>query len=256
MPLRAAIRTLNVTNVSSSSRGLALAALCFMRVGSLIIRFPRRFFRADALRLSLSSRCLPIFLLLLFRRCGFSTLIIPQSFPCRYFFLLACDLGISTLLASGPTFFAAAVSRRFTRLPQETISHCWDASPLVDAVSRLVPSESMSSHINRRQVGASSDARILQRASRGTVGARYRPSNTPYIGIHVAHVFVYLCITLHITTRSGHVLLVLLCYTSLQWRINECCMYVCRMYILDSTFCGIDQTDRYGYQPMPVVSWT
>ena len=45
-PLTAAVRTLNVPNVSSSSRDLALAALCFMRAAFLSARFPRRFFRA------------------------------------------------------------------------------------------------------------------------------------------------------------------------------------------------------------------
>ena len=59
----AAVRTLNVPNVSSSRRDLALAALCFMRAAFLFARFLRRFFRENSLRLSLSSRCfLPRFL--------------------------------------------------------------------------------------------------------------------------------------------------------------------------------------------------
>ena len=63
MPLTAAVRTLNMPNVISSSRDLALAALCYMRVAFLTTRLPRRLFRANALRLSLSSRCcLPRFL--------------------------------------------------------------------------------------------------------------------------------------------------------------------------------------------------
>ena len=55
-PLTAAVRTLNVPIMRSSSRGLALAALCFLQADVLSARFPRRFFRANALRLSLSCR--------------------------------------------------------------------------------------------------------------------------------------------------------------------------------------------------------
>ena len=47
-----ALRTLHAPNVSSSSRDLALAALCFMRTAFLSARPPRRFFRANALRFS------------------------------------------------------------------------------------------------------------------------------------------------------------------------------------------------------------
>ena len=43
-PLTAAVRTLNVPNVISSSRDLALVALCFLRTDLLSARFPRRFF--------------------------------------------------------------------------------------------------------------------------------------------------------------------------------------------------------------------
>ena len=43
-PLTAAVRTLNVPNVSSSSRDLALVASCFLRTDFLSARFPRRFF--------------------------------------------------------------------------------------------------------------------------------------------------------------------------------------------------------------------
>ena len=39
-PLTAAVRTLNVPNVSSSSRDLALAALCFLRADFLSPHFP------------------------------------------------------------------------------------------------------------------------------------------------------------------------------------------------------------------------
>ena len=58
-PLTAAVRTLNVPNMSSSSRDLALVALCFLRTDFLFARFPRRFFRANALRLLLSSSSVP-----------------------------------------------------------------------------------------------------------------------------------------------------------------------------------------------------
>ena len=56
-PLTAYVRTFNVPNVSSSSRDLTLAALCFLRAAFLSARCRRRLFRANALRLSLSSRC-------------------------------------------------------------------------------------------------------------------------------------------------------------------------------------------------------
>ena len=46
--LTAAVRTLNVPSVSSSSRDLALAALCFLRGDFLLAYFPRRFFPPGA----------------------------------------------------------------------------------------------------------------------------------------------------------------------------------------------------------------
>ena len=91
-PLTAAVRTLNVPNVSSSSRDLALAALCFLRADFLFARFPRRFFRANTLRFSLSSRCfLPMFLPSK-RRVGYGTPTTPQLLHRRHFRLLACAL--------------------------------------------------------------------------------------------------------------------------------------------------------------------
>ena len=69
-----------------------------------------------------------------------------------------CPPSISTLLALGPTFSAAAV---YQRLPLETLSLCWDGSPPVNAVSLLALSASTSSHIKRRHVGTSIHARIL-----------------------------------------------------------------------------------------------
>ena len=92
-PLTAAVRTLNVPNVSSSSRDLALAALCSLRAHFLSARFPRRFFRANALRLSPSSRCfLPRFLPSFFRRVGCSTPPTPRLLHRGHFCLLACAL--------------------------------------------------------------------------------------------------------------------------------------------------------------------
>ena len=92
-PLTAALRTLNVSNVRSSSRDLALEALCDMRVASLAARFPCRFFRANAFRLSLSSRCcLPRFLPWFFRRVGCSILNTPRLLHRQQFSLLACAL--------------------------------------------------------------------------------------------------------------------------------------------------------------------
>ena len=78
-PLTAAVRTLNVPNVSSSSQDLALAALCFLRADFLSPRFPRRFLRANTLRFLLNSGCflsrlLPSF----FRRVGYGPLHRPS----------------------------------------------------------------------------------------------------------------------------------------------------------------------------------
>ena len=91
--LTTAVRTLNVPNVSSSSRDLALVALCFLRVGFLSARFPRRFFRANTLHLSLSSRCfLPRFLPSFFRRVGCGNPTTPRLLHRRHCCLLACAL--------------------------------------------------------------------------------------------------------------------------------------------------------------------
>ena len=152
-PLTAAVRTLNVPNVSSSSLELALAALCIMRAAFLSVRFPRRFFRANALRLSLSSRCfLPRFLPSFFRRvgCSIPTRNTPRLLHRRHFCLLACALRTSLLSSLRVPRFPR---RRCTkaRLPRKTISLCWAASPPVDAVSRLALSASTRfSHISTR----------------------------------------------------------------------------------------------------------
>ena len=91
--LTAAVRRLNLPNVSSSSRDLALVALCFLRTDFLSARFSRRFFRANALRLSLSSRCfLPRFLTSFFRRVGCGNPTTPRPVHRRHCCLLAIAL--------------------------------------------------------------------------------------------------------------------------------------------------------------------
>ena len=140
-PLTAAVRTLNVPNVSSSSRDLALAALCFLRADFLSARFPRRLFRANTLRFSLSSRCfLPWFLTSLFRRVGYGTPTSPRLLHRRHFCLLACALRAFLLsLLRGPLFprrrcpnFATAgtvtAGNDFALLGAITASRCcWQA---------------------------------------------------------------------------------------------------------------------------------
>ena len=129
-PLEAAVRTLNVPNVSSCIRDLALAAWCFMWAAFLVACFLRHFFRASALRFSLSSRFLPRFPPWFFRRGGCSIPTTPRILHSRLFCLLTCDL--RTILL---------------------ISRCWDASPPVDAASTLALSASTSSRINRCRHG-------------------------------------------------------------------------------------------------------
>ena len=92
-PLTAAMRTLNVPNVSSSSRHLALAALCVLWADFLSARFPHRYLRANTLRFSLSSGCsLPRFLPSFLRRVGYGTPATPRPLHRRHFHLLACAL--------------------------------------------------------------------------------------------------------------------------------------------------------------------
>ena len=76
-----------------SSRDLAVAALCLLRVDFLSARCPRRFFLTNALRLLLSSKCfLPKFLPSFFRRVGCGTPTTPRLLHRRHFCLLACAL--------------------------------------------------------------------------------------------------------------------------------------------------------------------
>ena len=92
--LTTAVRMLNVPNVSSPSRHLALAAsLCFMRAVSVNARLPRRVFRANVFHLPLSSRgFLARFLSSFFRRVGCSTPNTPRPLHRRHFCLLSCAL--------------------------------------------------------------------------------------------------------------------------------------------------------------------
>ena len=144
-PLTAAVRTLNVPNVSSSSRDLALEALCFLRADYLSARSRRRFFRASALRLSLSSRCfLPRFLSLFFQRVGYGTPTTPRLLHRRHLCLLPCAvraLVLSSLWASrfprrrGPNFATAgtvAAGNDFALLGSITASRCcWQQAGIV-----------------------------------------------------------------------------------------------------------------------------
>ena len=92
----AAMRTLNGPNVSSSSPDLTLVALNNMRAAFLSARLPRRFSQANALRLSLSSRCfLPRLLPSFFRRVGCSTPNTHLLLHRQTLFLLACALRAS-----------------------------------------------------------------------------------------------------------------------------------------------------------------
>ena len=164
-PLTAAVRTLNVPNVSFSSRDLALAALCFLRAGFLSARFPRRFYQANKFRLSLNSRCfLPRCLASFFRRVGCGTPTTP---------LIVDTFAYSRVLSehsSSPRFEppvfrggdALTLLPPQARLPRETISLCWGASPPVDAVGRLALSASTSSRINRCPEGTFIHARTLE----------------------------------------------------------------------------------------------
>ena len=139
-PLTAAVRTLNVPNVSSSSRDLTLAALCFLRTDFLSAHFPRHFFRANTLRLSLSSRCFLLrFLPSFFRRVGCGTPTTPRLLHCRHFCLPACALRVFLLSLRVPRFprrrcpnFATAgtvaAGNDFTLLGCITASRCcWQA---------------------------------------------------------------------------------------------------------------------------------
>ena len=139
----AAVRMLNVPNASSSSRDLVLAALCFMRAAFLSARFPRRLFRANALRLWFSSvsRCfLPRFLPSFFRRVGCGAPTTPRLLHSRHFCLLVCALRAFLLSSlrvprfprrrspNFPTVGTVAAPNDFALLECITASRCcWQA---------------------------------------------------------------------------------------------------------------------------------
>ena len=110
-PLTAAVRTLNVPNVSSSSRDLALAALCFLRADFLSARFPRCFFRANPLFTQF--RVLPTQVLaFVFPTCWVGHSHHASTSPSSSLLLTRVSPpSIPPLLASGPTFSAATVSQ-------------------------------------------------------------------------------------------------------------------------------------------------
>ena len=176
-PLTAAVRTLNVPNVRSFSRDLALAALCFLRAVFLSARCPRHFSRANVLRLSLSSRCsLHRFLPSFFRPFGCSTPNMPRLLHRRYFFLLAYALRASLLSSLWVPHFPRRQCTNFAAKGTVAAGNdfaCWVASPPVDAVSRLALSASTSSRINRRQEGILIHARTLYPARRVTAVVTY-----------------------------------------------------------------------------------
>ena len=121
IPLTAAVRTLNV---SSSSQDLALTALCFMRAAFLSARFSRRFFRANALRLSLSSmsRCSTKVLRFVLPTCWVRHSYHASTSPSSTLFcLLACALREFLLSSLRVPRFPRRRCPNF-RLPRETIS--------------------------------------------------------------------------------------------------------------------------------------
>ena len=83
--LTVAVRTLNMSNVSPSSRDLALAALGFLRADFLSARFPRRLFRANP---SAFTQFLPSS----FRRVGCGTPTTPRLLHRRHFSFFTCAL--------------------------------------------------------------------------------------------------------------------------------------------------------------------
>ena len=121
--------------------------LVFMRAAFLIDRFPRRFFRANALRLSLSFRCLPRFLPWFFRRVEFGTLTTPRLLRSRHFCSLACGLRVFILSSHRVSRFprrrytnfgTVAAGNDFALLGCVTTSRCcWQACTVsIDEFSR------------------------------------------------------------------------------------------------------------------------
>ena len=118
-PLTAAVRTSNIPNVSSSSRDLALAALCFLRAEFLSAGFPRRFFRANTLFFfySVPSASYPGF-------CLRSSDVLGIALPPRLDFSIVNTSAYSrepSEHSSSPRFGVPTLLPQ-ARLPRETIS--------------------------------------------------------------------------------------------------------------------------------------
>ena len=164
-PLTAAVRTLNVPNVSSPSRDLALAALRFLRADFLSASFLCRFFRANTLRLSLSSRWfLPKFLPSFFRHVECGTPTTPRLLHRRHFCLLARALRAFVLSSLRVPRFPRRRCPNFATASTVAAGNDFallGASQPVDAVGRLALSASTSSRINRCHEGALIHARTL-----------------------------------------------------------------------------------------------
>ena len=112
-PLTTVVRTFNVSNVSSSSRDVALAVLCFLRSDFLSARFPRRFFPTKHPPLFtqfqvVSAQVLAFVLPTCWVRHSYHD---STSLPSTLLLTRVCPPSTPPLLASGPTFSAAAVSQ-------------------------------------------------------------------------------------------------------------------------------------------------
>ena len=145
-PLTAAVRTLNVPNASSSSRYLALAVLCFLPTDLFPLRPMPSAFHSISRVFYLGS-------------CLRSSHVLGAALSPRL------DSPIVDTFADSRVPFAHTSSPRFgshvfrgggaptllpqARLPRETVSLSWSASPPVDAVGRLALSASTSSRINQ-----------------------------------------------------------------------------------------------------------
>ena len=142
-----------VGNVSSSSRDLALVALCFFRTDFLSARVPVVFFeqmpfafRSVPPGVPYPGSCLP------------SSDVLGAAIPARLDFSIVDTVAYSRVPSeqSSSPRFGSHVFRDGgvptlvpqARLPRETISLCWGSSPPVDAVGRLALSASTSSRID------------------------------------------------------------------------------------------------------------
>ena len=156
-PLTAAVRTLNVPNVSSSSRDLALAALCFLRADFSPPAFPVAFSEQIPYAFySVPGASYP-------GSCLRSSDVLGTALPPRLDFSIVDTsahwrepsehsssprLGSHVFRGGGVTTLLPQA-----RLPRETIVLCWGASPPVDAVGKLALSASTTSRINRCHEG-------------------------------------------------------------------------------------------------------